>query len=67
LPLIIGDAAECMKFSEQLLERGIFAQGIRPPTVPAGTSRLRITMMATHTRDQIDRALKAFAEARELA
>jgi glycine C-acetyltransferase/8-amino-7-oxononanoate synthase len=67
LPLIIGDAAECMKFSEQLLERGIFAQGIRPPTVPPGTSRLRITMMATHTREQIDRALKAFEEARELA
>ncbi|MGH7795151.1 MAG: 8-amino-7-oxononanoate synthase [Candidatus Binatia bacterium] len=65
LPLIIGDAAKCMKVSERLLERGIFAQGIRPPTVPPGTSRLRITLMATHTREHIDRALKAFKEVRE--
>jgi 7-keto-8-aminopelargonate synthetase-like enzyme len=64
VPLIIGDAARCMKFSEHLLERGVFAQGIRPPTVPPGTSRLRITLMATHTRDQIDRALKVFEEVR---
>jgi glycine C-acetyltransferase len=62
LPLVIGDAGKCMQFSERLLEKGIFAQGIRPPTVPPGTSRLRITLMATHTRSQIDRALKAFQE-----
>ena len=61
LPLIIGDAGKCMKFSEQLLANGVFAQGIRPPTVPPGTSRLRITLMATHTAAQIDCALKAFA------
>jgi 8-amino-7-oxononanoate synthase len=62
LPLIIGDAGKCMRFSEQLLSRGIFAQGIRPPTVPEGTSRLRITVMATHTRAHIDRALEVFQE-----
>ena len=67
LPLIIGDAAKCMKFSEQLLDRGVFAQGIRPPTVPPGTSRLRITLMATHTREHIDRALKVFEEVGALA
>jgi 8-amino-7-oxononanoate synthase len=60
LPLIIGDADQCMQFSERLLEQGIFAQGIRPPTVPPGTSRLRITLMATHTRTQLDRAIEAF-------
>jgi 8-amino-7-oxononanoate synthase len=60
LPLIIGDADKCMQFSERLLEQGIFAQGIRPPTVPPGTSRLRITLMATHTRTQLDRAIEAF-------
>ena len=60
LPLIIGEATECMRFSERLLEKGVFAQGIRPPTVPLGTSRLRITLMATHTREQIERALEAF-------
>jgi 8-amino-7-oxononanoate synthase len=60
LPLMIGDAAQCMKLSDELLERGVFAQGIRPPTVPEGTSRLRITLMATHTRQHIDRALEVF-------
>ena len=48
LPLIIGDAGKCMQFSERLLAQGIFAQGIRPPTVPPGTCRLRLTTMATH-------------------
>jgi glycine C-acetyltransferase/8-amino-7-oxononanoate synthase len=65
LPLIVGDASKCMEFSERLLQRGVFAQGIRPPTVPPGTSRLRITLMATHTREHIDRALKAFAAIKE--
>jgi 8-amino-7-oxononanoate synthase len=63
-PLIVGDAQKCMALSEQLLQRGVFAQGIRPPTVPPGTSRLRITLMATHTHDHLHRALKAFEEAR---
>jgi glycine C-acetyltransferase len=62
LPLMIGDATQCMKLSEDLLQRGVFAQGIRPPTVPAGTSRLRITLMATHTREHIDQALTVFRE-----
>jgi 8-amino-7-oxononanoate synthase len=62
LPLMIGDATQCMELSEDLLQRGVFAQGIRPPTVPPGTSRLRITLMATHTREQIDQALRVFKE-----
>jgi 7-keto-8-aminopelargonate synthetase-like enzyme len=62
LPLMIGDATQCMKLSEDLLQRGVFAQGIRPPTVPAGTSRLRVTLMATHTPAHIDQALKVFKE-----
>jgi glycine C-acetyltransferase len=67
LPLMIGDATQCIKLSEDLLHRGVFAQGIRPPTVPPGTSRLRITLMATHTREHIDLALRAFEEvAREM-
>jgi 8-amino-7-oxononanoate synthase len=65
LPLIIGDATECMRFSEKLLESGVFAQGIRPPTIPPGTSRLRITLMATHTHEQIERALAVFKAVKE--
>jgi 7-keto-8-aminopelargonate synthetase-like enzyme len=56
-----------MRLSEQLLQRGVFAQGIRPPTVPAGTSRLRITLMATHTREHIEKALEAFADLKKQA
>ena len=65
LPLHVGDANPCMRLSQALLERGIFAQGIRPPTVPLGTSRLRITLMATHTPAQIDQALIVFKQLRE--
>jgi glycine C-acetyltransferase/8-amino-7-oxononanoate synthase len=54
-----------MKLSEYLLARGIFAQGIRPPTVPPGTSRLRITMMATHSGEHVERALKAFRDVKD--
>jgi 8-amino-7-oxononanoate synthase len=64
MPLMVGDANECMRLSEQLLGRGIFAQGIRPPTVPPGTSRLRITVMATHRSEQLDAALNIFKELR---
>jgi 8-amino-7-oxononanoate synthase len=62
LPLMIGDATRCMNLSDDLLQRGVFAQGIRPPTVPLGTSRLRITLMATHTREHIEQALGTFKE-----
>ena len=62
LPLMVGDATRCMQLSELLLENGVFAQGIRPPTVPVYTSRLRITLMATHTPEQINQALQIFAE-----
>ena len=65
LPLIVGDAGKCMQFSERLLAQGIFAQGIRPPTVPPGTSRLRITLMSTHTREHIDRAIDVFRRVKE--
>jgi 7-keto-8-aminopelargonate synthetase-like enzyme len=54
IPILIGQAATTMRFSELLLEEGIFAQGIRPPTVPAGACRLRCTVMATHTRQDLE-------------
>jgi 8-amino-7-oxononanoate synthase len=51
-----------MRFAAALLERGVLAHAIRPPTVPVGTARLRVTPMATHTDAHIDRAVAAFAE-----
>ena len=62
LPLMIGDATQCMQLSEAVLQRGVFAQGIRPPTVPPGTSRLRITVMATHRLEHIEQVFKVFTE-----
>ena len=50
LPVIIGDAEPTMALSDALLDHGVFAHGIRPPTVPDGTARIRATVMATHTR-----------------
>jgi len=49
VPIVIGSADTTMQFSDALLAEGLFAQGIRPPTVPVGTCRLRFTLMATHT------------------
>jgi 7-keto-8-aminopelargonate synthetase-like enzyme len=67
LPVMVGDERRAMALCEHLLERGVFAQGIRPPTVPEGTSRLRVTLMATHRPDQIERAAAAFRGARSEA
>ena len=63
LPVLIGDARQTMALAEALLHRGVFAHGIRPPTVPEGTARLRVTPMATHSHEQLTRALTAFADA----
>lgn len=63
LPIIVGDARQTMSLAEAVLRRGVFAHGIRPPTVPEGTSRIRVTPMATHTRAQLERTLDAFAAA----
>ncbi|MFQ6111571.1 MAG: aminotransferase class I/II-fold pyridoxal phosphate-dependent enzyme, partial [Nitrospinota bacterium] len=59
LPLHVGEAGAALRMAELLLERGVFALAIRPPTVPEGTSRLRLTTMATHSRGDLDRALEA--------
>jgi 8-amino-7-oxononanoate synthase len=59
VPIIIGSSEETMAASRRLLEKGIFAHGIRPPTVPPNTGRLRFTILATHTTEHIERALEA--------
>jgi 8-amino-7-oxononanoate synthase len=63
VPLIVGDAAAAVAASERALERGVFAQAIRPPTVPAGSSRLRLAVMASHTKSELREAAAVLAEA----
>jgi 8-amino-7-oxononanoate synthase len=63
VPVLLHDNHRALAFGEALLERGILVHPIRPPTVPPGTARLRVTPMATHTDAHIERALDAFAAA----
>jgi glycine C-acetyltransferase len=61
-PVMCGEAPVAMQLSDLLLERGVFAQGIGFPTVARGRARVRAIVCATHTHEQLDRALLAFEE-----
>ncbi len=56
-PIMVGDAELAMKFSDNLFEKGVFAQGIGYPTVAKGRARLRAIVTATHREEDLDRAL----------
>ena len=58
IPILIGPAELANKFSEELKEEGILVSAIRPPSVAKGESRLRLTIMATHTKEEIEFAAK---------
>ena len=61
LPVILGEPQRTTDVAEALLTEGVFAPAIRPPAVPSRTSRLRVTVMATHTDAEIQQAIDAFA------
>ncbi|MGM0472358.1 MAG: 8-amino-7-oxononanoate synthase [Bacillota bacterium] len=61
IPILIGGEAKTMKLSKRLSAAGIMAPGIRPPTVPEGSCRIRTTVMANHSRQDLDKAVEAFA------
>jgi 8-amino-7-oxononanoate synthase len=61
-PVIVGSAARALEVSARLLERGLLVPAIRPPTVPRGTSRLRVSLSAGHTREDVERLAQALAE-----
>lgn len=62
LPLLIGAAEDAVAMTRLLLERGVYITAIRPPTVPAGTARLRITPIADHSRADLDEASAAIIQ-----
>ncbi|WP_447984528.1 8-amino-7-oxononanoate synthase [Nitrospira sp. Nam74] len=65
IPVVIGNAEKAEAFATRLLELGVYAPAIRPPTVPKDTCRIRATVTSEHTRCQLDEVLSAFATAGE--
>ncbi len=61
-PILIGDSGRAMQLSQMLRERGLLVTAIRPPTVPAGSARLRVTLSAAHSLEQLELLLEALAE-----
>jgi len=57
IPIIIGSAEDALTISTRLYENGILLPAIRPPTVPLGTSRLRVSLMATHSKEDINKLI----------
>ena len=62
IPVVIGDEAEAVTASTELLARGLWVPAIRPPTVPRGTSRLRVTLSAVHTDEQVERLVDSLVD-----
>lgn len=60
-PIMVGNAADAVRMSDALFERGILVTAIRPPTVPEGTARLRVTLSAAHSVDDVDRLLESLS------
>ncbi len=54
IPILVNDSSMAVEFSKRLFDKGIFISAIRPPTVPPNTARLRLTIMATHTKEDLD-------------
>lgn len=63
VPLVVGDERDAAALSRAALERGVFAQAMRPPSVPAGAARLRLTVMASHTERELSAAARAIGAA----
>lgn len=61
-PILVGDSARALQLSQLLRERGLLVTAIRPPTVPAGSARLRVTLSAAHSLEQLELLLEALAE-----
>jgi 8-amino-7-oxononanoate synthase len=62
IPVVLGDERAAQRASAELLERGLFVPAIRPPSVPPGTARLRVTLSAAHTDAEIDLLMRSLDE-----
>lgn len=60
ISIIIGDAKTTVQLGKRIEQEGVYAPAIRPPTVPDGQSRIRLTVMATHTQEQLDKICEVF-------
>ena len=63
VPVLLGSPARALRMAELLRDLGVNVHAIRPPTVPVGTARIRLTVTARHTADEVDRAVDAYAQA----
>jgi 8-amino-7-oxononanoate synthase len=61
-PILIGDSGRALRLSQLLRERGVMVTAIRPPTVPAGSARLRVTLSAAHSEAQVQLLLQALEQ-----
>lgn len=61
-PIVAGDTARANQISDALMEKGVLVTAIRPPTVPEGTARLRVTLSAAHSEDDVDRLLECLSD-----
>lgn len=62
MPILTGDSEKTMEFSRELFKEGVFIQAIRPPTVPEGKARLRLTVTAAHKKEDLKKALEIMGE-----
>ena len=65
VPVMIGETAQAITFQKALLEKGVFVCGFGYPVVPKGEARLRCQVCATHSKEQLDRAVGAFAQVKK--
>jgi 7-keto-8-aminopelargonate synthetase-like enzyme len=62
IPVVVGSEGAALEASAALLDRGLLVPAIRPPSVPPGSSRLRITLSAAHTDDEVEQLIAALAD-----
>ena len=67
IPVMLYDAKPAVELAEELLKRGVYVIAFSYPVVPKGKARIRTQMSAAHTRDEVERAVGAFVEAKKVA